>query len=71
MPEMMTYSQLSKHLGLSVNTLYGMVHDRRIPHIRLSKRLVLFDAAEITAWLNASRNSAVCKAGTDKKSVRP
>ena len=37
--------------GLPRGTLYSLVHQRRIPHIRLSSRLVRFDLDELAKWM--------------------
>lgn len=36
-------------------SLRGMVHRNEIPHIRIGPRTVLFDKAEVLAWLEARR----------------
>lgn len=49
--ELMTYDQISNRLGIKVATLYSLVCQRRIPHIRLSGRMVRFRESEIEQWL--------------------
>ena len=49
--ELLNYKQTSQLLGMPLGTLYALVSKRRIPHIRLSNRLVRFDKTEIEAWL--------------------
>lgn len=51
MEEMLTYEQLSRRTGIKVNTLYGLVSQRRIPHVRIGRRLVRFDPVVIERWL--------------------
>jgi excisionase family DNA binding protein len=51
MQDLMTYEDTSKLLNVKVGTLYALVSQRRIPHVRLGRRLVRFDRAEIEAWL--------------------
>ncbi len=53
----LTYSQASAHLAslgvpLAVNTLRRMVSQKRIPHTKLSKR-VLFDRETLAEWLKS------------------
>ena len=48
---MMTYCEVARLTGLKVGTLYAMVSTRRIPHIRLSGRLVRFPKVAIDRWL--------------------
>ena len=38
------------YTGLSVHTIYAMVSQRRIPHIKLG-RLVKFDVPMLDAWI--------------------
>ena len=38
------------YTGLSVHTIYAMVSQRRIPHVKLG-RLVKFDVAMLDAWI--------------------
>jgi excisionase family DNA binding protein len=53
--EFVTYEQASELTGLPVGTLYALVHHKRIPHLRLSRRLVRFSRASLLAWLEAHR----------------
>lgn len=48
---LLTYAEAARLLNLRKGTLYAWVHERRIPHLRLSKRLVRFDEATLHAWL--------------------
>lgn len=52
---LLTYQQVADRLGIRVPTLYVMVHRLRIPHIRLSGRMVRFDPAEVDQWLDERR----------------
>ncbi len=58
-PKLMTYAETADRLSVPVGTLYAWVHERKIPHIRLSARTVRFEASEIQAWLSRRRVSAV------------
>jgi excisionase family DNA binding protein len=49
--EMLSYPEAARVLGLALGTLYAMVHQRRIPHVRLGPRLVRFRRNELDAWL--------------------
>jgi len=40
---LMTYQQAAEILGLPRGTLYALVHQNRVPHIRLGRRLIRFD----------------------------
>ena len=47
------YARLAEITGIKLETLYAMVHEKRIPHVRLGRRLVRFCATDIDAWLAA------------------
>lgn len=50
--------ELAALLGISVNTLYSWVWQRKIPCYKLSGRMVKFDIKEIEEWLMAHREAA-------------
>jgi excisionase family DNA binding protein len=52
-PKYLTYPELAQALNLPLGTLYSNVASRSIPHVRLGRRLVRFDADQISAWLKA------------------
>ncbi len=52
-PEAGGYSFAEVVTGLCRGTLYALVHQRRIPHVRLSARLVRFRRDELEGWMNA------------------
>jgi excisionase family DNA binding protein len=45
------YQEAAEYLGLKLSTLRSMVCRRRVPHIRLGPQLVVFDLAQLDAWL--------------------
>jgi excisionase family DNA binding protein len=45
------YSEAAKMLGLPRGTLYWLVNQRRVPHVRLGRRLVRFSVRELQSWL--------------------
>ncbi len=51
--EYIDYRGLTKKFGFKQGTAYALVHQRRIPHVRLSKRLVLFRVKDIEAWITS------------------
>ncbi len=55
------YELAERMTGLGRPTLYSLVHERRIPHVRLSGRLVRFRASELRSWLDSH---AVAATGT-------
>jgi excisionase family DNA binding protein len=48
---MLSYREAAKFLGLPVGTLYSLVHERRVPHVRIGARLVRFRRPELERWL--------------------
>jgi excisionase family DNA binding protein len=55
---LLTYKQAARRLGMNVNTLYAWVCQKKIPHKRLSRRLVRFDADELERWIAERHVSA-------------
>jgi excisionase family DNA binding protein len=45
------YTGAQEITGLPLGTLYALVHQRRIPHVRLGRRLVRFSRRALAAWL--------------------
>ena len=56
--ELITYEEAAEMLGLAKGTVYAMVHQNRLPHIRLGRRLVRFDPAALRAFVDAHRVEA-------------
>lgn len=54
---LLTYTDASRLLAIPVGTLYALVHQHRIPHIRLGHRTVRFDPDELATWVDAGRRS--------------
>jgi excisionase family DNA binding protein len=52
MDELLTYSEAAKACNLKRGTLYALVAQNRIPHVRLGRRLVRFSREALEAWLN-------------------
>ena len=51
----MDYKEAAAFLGVPVGTLYWFVHQRRVPHIRYSARLVRFERDALEAWRRSHR----------------
>ena len=47
------YQYAARITGIQVSTLYSLVCQRRIPHIRLSRRMVRFRRSDLEGWLQA------------------
>ena len=52
---LLTYTETAQLLAVPKGTLYAWVHERKIPYIRLAKRTVRFERAQILAWLAERR----------------
>lgn len=49
--ELWTYQDLCRRLSIRPGTAYAWVSQGRVPHIRLSGKLVRFDPERIEEWL--------------------
>lgn len=49
------YAEAAKYLGLPKGTLASLVCRKQIPHVRISKRLVLFETDALDAWIAERR----------------
>ncbi len=47
----MNYAETAAFLPIDGTTLRGMVHRKKIPHVRISDRVVIFERAALEAWL--------------------
>lgn len=48
---LLNYDEACQFLGLKRGTMYALVSQRRIPHVRLGRRLVRFSKAELERWV--------------------
>ena len=55
-PQLISPDQLAERLGTSRRHLTRLVHERRIPFVKVGW-LLRFDAEEITAWSNEHRSA--------------
>ena len=51
MDDLLTYAQTSKAYNIKRGTLYALVAQHRIPHVRLGRRLVRFSRSALDTWL--------------------
>lgn len=51
MDKLLDVSELSEILGVTKATIYSWTSQNKIPHIKLSKRLLKFRKDEITDWI--------------------
>ena len=52
---MLRPKDVSEMLGVALGTVYAWVHRMKIPHHRLSPRLVLFKRKDIIRWVANGR----------------
>ena len=52
---LLDYAAVSKMINVSVGTLRWLVHDRRIPHLRLGPRTIRFERRAIERWIAERR----------------
>jgi len=57
-PGLLTYSEAARFLGIRLGTLYALVAQRRVPHVRLGSRLVRFEPVALEAYIAARRVDA-------------
>lgn len=55
-PQLISPDQLAERLGTSRRHLTCLVHERRIPFVKVGW-LLRFDAEEITAWIDEHRSA--------------
>lgn len=46
------YKEASELTGMPVGTLYALVSKKKIPHIRIGRRHVLFAVHQLTEWIS-------------------
>lgn len=46
----LTAQEIAKYIGVHVDTIYTMVRQREIPHVRVRRR-ILFNIETIDAWM--------------------
>jgi excisionase family DNA binding protein len=49
----LNYAEAAELLGMRIGTLYALVSRQRIPHVRLSRRMVRFPERELRRWMNS------------------
>ncbi|MDA8045287.1 MAG: helix-turn-helix domain-containing protein [Actinomycetota bacterium] len=53
-PRLLTIDQLAEQLGITTRHVRRLIAERRVPYLKVGK-LVRFDPAEITGWLDGRR----------------
>jgi excisionase family DNA binding protein len=49
--ELLSYRDVARLCGVPIGTVYSWVHLRRVPHLRLGRRLVRFRRSAVETWL--------------------
>jgi len=49
-----TYGEIADETGLPLGSLYSLVAQNRIPHIRIGRRCVRFSRKQVRAWLDSN-----------------
>ncbi len=60
-PRLLTIQEVNERTGLSVHTLYKMVSQRRVPHVKLGSALRL-DPEKLDQWIE--QNNVVLRFAT-------
>ena len=55
---LLTYPEAAEFLGVKIGTVYSLVSQRRIPHVRLSSRLVRFERKSLERFVAERRVDA-------------
>jgi excisionase family DNA binding protein len=55
MEDLLTYDQAARSLNIKLGTLYALVAQNRVPHVRLGRRLVRFSRSDLEGWLRQHR----------------
>ena len=61
--EILTYSQAAALIGVRVGTIYALVSQKRIPHVRFGRRFVRFSTSELRAWVRSQTVQPVKRVG--------
>lgn len=48
-----TYGEIADETGLPLGSLYSLVAQNRIPHIRIGRRCVRFSRKQVRGWLDS------------------
>ena len=57
-PALISITELAKRLGVSINTLYSWVNQRKIPYVKMG-RLLRFDLNDIEKWVTDKKVEVV------------
>lgn len=69
MEKLLSIDEVSEILGVTKATIYSWTSRNRIPHVKLSKRLLKFREKEIMDWIAEKSVTADSASQTEKKRV--
>jgi excisionase family DNA binding protein len=52
---LLSVDEVSEYTGLSINTLYAWVSQKKIPFVKIG-RLTKFDRKDIDSWIDSNKN---------------
>jgi len=55
---LLTIQEVANYINMAVPSIYGLVHHKKIPHIKRGKRLI-FEKTQINEWLTLGRRKTV------------
>ena len=65
-PDYETKQQVARRLGVSERTIEAMVHEKRLPYIRFTSKILRFPKADVDAYIAKHlRVAAVGEKGAD------
>jgi excisionase family DNA binding protein len=67
--DLMSYADAALFLGLPIGTLYAMVSQRGVPHVRLGPRLVRFSRVALERWV--AEHAVPCSASRSTAAAAP
>ena len=56
--ELLSIQEVAKFINMAVPSVYGLVHFKKIPHIKRGKRLI-FEKKQIIDWLQSGRQKTL------------
>ena len=71
MDDLLTYAEAARVLNLKLGTLYALVAQGRVPHVRLGRRLVRFSRTELDRWLSEEHLPAIVELFSESEGETP
>jgi len=61
--KLLSVDDVAQAIGMTIFGVYGLVHKKQIPAVRISKRCLRFRPSDIEAWLESKTQEVRQKAG--------